>query len=72
MSNLVDGASGNISITQGDGDDDDATFAHSGLTVKWRGGEKELTNTSGAIDIVSYLRVGTILYLTLGTDYQTQ
>jgi hypothetical protein len=72
MSNVPDGGEGTIAITQGDAGDDDVTFVHAGLTVKWRGDDQELTDTSGAIDLVSYKRLGSNLFLTLGSNYVTQ
>jgi hypothetical protein len=72
LSNVIDGQTGNIAITQGDSGDDNVTFVHAGLTVKWRGNDTDLTNLSGAIDVISYWRGGSILYVTLGSNYTTQ
>ena len=72
LSNVPDGATGNIAIVQGDSGDDDVTFAHTGLTVKWRNNDKELTDTSGAYDVISFWRAGNILFLTLGSNYINQ
>lgn len=72
LSNVPDGAEGNIYIVQGDSGNDNVTFAHSGLTVKWRGGDKDLTDAAGSYDVVSFWRAGSILFVTLGSDYINQ
>lgn len=72
ITNFPDGMTADISIIQGDADDDDVTFVHAGLTVKWRGNDKELTDTNGADDGISLLRIGSILRVTLGSNYITQ
>lgn len=72
MSNIPDGKTGNILVIQGDGDDDNFLFVYTGLTVKWRDSDTDLTNTIGAEDIISYWRAGSFLYVTLGSNYITQ
>lgn len=70
ITNLEQGVEVNLAVTQGDGDNDNITITSSGLTVKWRGGLSDLTDTSGAIDVLSMKRIGSILFVTIGLDYQ--
>lgn len=69
LSNVPDGESGTVAITQGDAGDDNITFAHAGLTVKYRDGDQDLTDTNAITDLVSYKRLGAFLYVTIGLNY---
>jgi len=72
ITNMPNGVVSNIVVTQGDSGDDNMLFSISGCTVKWRGNDTDLTDASGAVDIISLLRIGSVVYVTLGSDYTEQ
>ena len=72
ITNMLEGAEATIIIIQGDADDDNATFVLSGATVKWRGNDEDLTNTSGAYDKIKLTNMDGILITDLDKNYINQ
>ena len=70
ITNTTTGSTGQIIVIQDDADDDDIIITVSGVSVEWKGGLKELTDTNAAVDIITYKRIGFYMYLTLDLDYK--
>jgi uncharacterized protein YjiK len=71
INNVPDGGSGSIVFIQ-DGTGSRTLTLNGGTgytTEKWRAGEKTLSITANATDIISYKRIGSVLYCTLGKDW---
>lgn len=71
LGDVPDGGTGSIAFTQdGTGSRTLTLNGSTGYTsVKWRSGEKTLSTGASKIDIVSYKRMGSILFCTLGNDW---